>query len=404
MPGSPISRRAVAIGELPSYRAFNDFYANSAYARRRGDPGVIDFTFGNPHDMPPAAYVDALRGALAPRDKDWFAYKENVPAAREAAAEGLQRLLGLPFVPEDILLTTGGFTAIAAVMKAVADPGDEVIYSLPPWFFYEPLAVEAGLVPVRVPADPDTFDLDVAAIAAAVTPRTRIVIVNSPNNPTGRIYPPETLTRLAAALDGASARNGRRVYLLSDEPYNRLVFDGARFRSPVEFYPHAFIAYSYGKTHLAPGQRMGYVALPSAMPGREAMREAIRDTQTVMGWAFPNAAMQHALPRLEQFSIDVDRLQRRRDRLVDALRGMGYAVARPEGTFYLFPRSPIPDDRAFADGLAEQGIFVLPGSLFETPGFFRISLTANDDMIERGLPGFAAAIARAGVDGHAVRG
>lgn len=396
MTALPISKRAAAFQDLTSFKLIGDFYSSSTYARRRTDPDVIDFTFGNPHDLPPSAYVDALRQALIPQDKDWFAYKDYVPAAQEAAAAALARLLGMPFIPDDIMLTTGGFTAIAAVMKTVADPGDEVIYSLPPWFLYEGLAVEAGLTPVRVRINADTFDLDVDAIAAAVTPRTRIVIVNTPNNPTGRMYPPATLRRLATALDDASARNGRRIYLISDEPYNRIVFDGARFHSPLEFYPHSFLAYSYGKTHLSPGQRIGYVALPPTMPDRDVIRKTVKTMQIAMGWAFPNAALQYALPRLEQFSIDVDHLQRRRDRLVDVLSGMGYRVDRPEGTFYLWVRSPLADDRAFADRLAENGIFVMPGRLFETPGFFRISLTANDDMIERSLPGFAAAIARAG--------
>lgn len=396
MTALPISKRAAAFPELTSFRLIGDFYSSSTYARRRTDPDVIDFTFGNPHDMPPSAYVDALRQALIPQDKDWFAYKDYVPAAQEAAAAALARLLDMPFIPDDIMLTTGGFTAIAGAMKTVADPGDEVIYSLPPWFLYEGLAVEAGLTPVRVRIDADTFDLDVDAIAAAVTPRTRIVIVNTPNNPTGRMYPPATLRRLATALDDASARNGRRIYLISDEPYNRIVFDGARFHSPLEFYPYSFLAYSYGKTHLSPGQRIGYIALPPTMPDRDVIRQTVKNMQFAMGWAFPNAVLQYALPRLEQFSIDVDHLQRKRDRLVDVLSGMGYRVDRPEGTFYLWVRSPLVDDRAFADQLAENGIFVMPGRLFETPGFFRISLTANDDMIERSLPGFAAAIVRAG--------
>ena len=256
------------------------------------------------------------------------------------------------------------------------------------------MAVEAGLIPVRVRIDPDTFDLDVDAIAAAITPSTRLVIVNTPNNPTGRIYPPETLRRLATVLEEASARNGRRIYLISDEPYNRIVFDGARFHSPVDFYPFTFLAYSYGKTHLAPGQRIGYVALPPTMPRRPGAHPAtVLGVQIAIGWAFPNAVLQYAVPRLEQFSIDVAHLQRKRDRLVDALTGMGYDVTPPEGTFYLWVRSPLADDGAFAERLAEHDIFVMPGHLFETPGFFRISLTANDAMIERGLPGFAAAIA-----------
>ena len=397
MDPSPVSRRAMRIRGVTPYRLLDEYYSHSEYSHRRGDPAVIDFAFGNPHEMPQLAYVDTLREALTPRNKDWFAYTQYLPEAQEAAAEGLRRLVGVAFDPDDILLTTGGFAAISVAMKTVADPGDEVIYSLPPWFMYEGLAVEAGLVPVKVGIDAPSSDLDLDAIAAAITPRTRIVIVNTPNNPTGKIYTPATLRRLAAVLNEASDRNGRRIYLISDEPYNRIVFDGARFHSPAEFYPFTLLAYSYGKTHLSPGQRIGYIALPPTMPGREAMRQAIKDMTFTVGWAFPNAVMQHALPRLEQFSIDIEHLQRKRDHMVSALGNMGYDVRRPEGTFYLWVPSPTPDDLAFTGELARQDIFVLPGDMFEVPGFFRISLTANDDMIERSLPGFAAAIGQVAV-------
>ena len=362
---------------------------------RRGAPGLLDFTFGDPREMPPAAYVSALQAAVVPQHEGWFAYKMYEPAAQAAAAASLARLTDLPFEPDDILLTTGGFTALSVGMKVVADPGDEVVYSLPPWYAYETLVVEAGLRPVKVRIDPETLELDVDAIAAALTPRTRIVIVNSPNNPTGRVYAPETLRRLAAVLEEASMRHGRRIFLLSDEPYNRIVFGGERFRTPAEFYAHTLVAYSYGKTLLAPGQRIGYLALPPALPDREALRQAVQRLQLAVGWAFPNAVMQYALPELEKQSIDVARLERRRDLMVDALTGMGYRVHRPDGTFYLFPRSPIPDDEAFARLLAEQGILVMPGALFETPGFFRICLTATEETCERSLPGFAAALSQA---------
>ena len=387
------SRHARALHDITPMVAFRNFYAFGPYATRRFEPGVIDFTFGNPHDMPDREYVDTLRSMIEPQNKDWFAYKNYELAAQEAAAASLSRHLDVPFAAEDILLTNGGFSAISVSLKAVSDPGDEVIYSLPPWFLYESLIVDAGLVPRKVMINLETFDLDLEAIAGAINERTRIVLVNSPNNPTGKIYPPETLRRLATLLEEASVRNGRRIYVVSDEPYNRLIFDGSRFHSPIEFYPYSFLAYSYGKTHLAPGQRVGYLALPPTMPDREQIRQAAYDLQFVLGFSFPNALMQHALPRLELYSIDVARLQRRRDRLVEALRAMGYRVNCPEGAFYLFVNSPIADDEVFAERLTEDGIWVLPGRLFETPGFFRISLTANDDMIERSLPGFEKAIA-----------
>jgi aspartate aminotransferase len=387
-----VSARGEAVSRAVS-RIFSGYLEDIDYFTHRDQPGVLDFTFGDPREMPPERYVSALRTAVTPQHEGWFAYTMYEPAAQEAAAASLGRLTGLPFEPDDILLTTGGFTALAVGMKVVADPGDEVIYSLPPWFAYEALVVEAGLVPVKVGIDLETLDLDIDAIADAITPRTRIVIVNSPNNPTGRVYGPETLARLATVLEEASLRNGRRIFLLSDEPYNRIVFRGGRFRTPAEFYAHTLVAYSYGKTLLAPGQRLGYLALPPALPNREALRGAVHNLQIAIGWAFPNAVMQYALPELEQQPFDVERLERRRDLMVEALMGMGYRVHRPEGTFYLFPRSPIADDETFARLLLEQGILVMPGRIFETPGFFRICLTATEDTCERSLPGFAAALA-----------
>ena len=384
--------RARAVASIPSLLRLQVFLRTSTHAQRKLLPGICDFTLGNPHQMPQEAYVTALRDQLEPRNEAWFAYKSNEVEAQQAAAASLSRLLEMPFEPEDIHLTTGGFTAIAMALKAVADPGDEVIYSLPPWFLYEPILTEAGLVPVKVRINTETFDLDLEAIASAITPRTRVVIVNSPNNPTGRIYPPALLRDLAALLERASERNGRRIYLLSDEAYNRIVYDDARFHSPAEYYRHTLLAYSYGKTHLAPGQRVGYLALPPTMPDRDVLRELLSGLQIAMGWIYPNALLQYALPALETFSIDVGQLQRKRDRLHGELTGMGYRLHRPEGSFYLFVHSPIPDDEAFTESLAARDVFVLPGVLFETPGFFRVSLTANEEMVERSLPAFAEAI------------
>ena len=246
--------------------------------------------------------------------------------------------------------------------------------------------------PVRVFCDPHTYDLDLKRIEKAITPRTRGIIINSPNNPTGRIYPPETLIGLSEILDHTSRRNGRPIYLLSDESYNRIVFDGRRFPSPAVYYPNTFILYTYGKTLLAPGQRLGYIALPPTMPRREQIRPAIFVTQAATGYAFPDAVLQYALADLENLSIDVGRLQARRDRLAAALRDQGYEVIIPEGTFYLLVRSPLPDDWEFASALTRRNVLVMPGSILEMPGYFRISLTANDDMVERSLPVFAEAI------------
>jgi aspartate aminotransferase len=159
----------------------------------------------------------------------------------------------------------------------------------------------------------------------------------------------------------------------------------------VEFYPWSFLAYSYGKTLLSPGERIGYLAVPPSMPDREAFRDAIETIQISGGWLFPNASMQYALPRLEALAFDLPLFQRKRDVMVQALREIGYRVMVPEGTFYLFPKSPLADDAEFTAALDREGVLVLPGRMFETPGFFRISLTATMETIEASLPRFAAA-------------
>lgn len=372
-----------------------DFLQNSTWAEQLGDPEICDFVLGNPHEMPLPAFTGALKQHIEPETKDWFAYKQNEEPARAAVAHCLQQRRGVPFAPEDIFLTNGSFAALSVALAAVTDPGDEVIFISPPWFFYEALIAAAGATPVRVRCDPQTFDLDLAAIEAAITERTRAIIVNTPNNPTGKIYPAATLEALATLLEEAGQRNGRPIYLLADEAYCRIVYDGRDFPSPTAFYPRTFLIYTYGKTLLTPGQRLGYIAMPPAMPGRATLRQALYTAQLVTGFAFPNALLQHALPDLETLSIDVAHLQEKRDRLVTALGEIGYTLHVPEGTFYLLVRSPLEDDNAFIELLAAHDVFCLPGSVAECPGYFRISLTANDEMIERALPGFAAAFAEA---------
>jgi aspartate aminotransferase len=367
-----------------------EFLTQSKWAQRQGEPGIADFVVGNPHEMPLPEYVDAVRECLEPRRDDWFAYKMSEPTAQEAIAASLSSRGGAQFEPRDVSLTTGAFAGLAVLLKLLLEPGDEVVFISPPWFFYETLIVGHGGVPVRAKAQPPDFDLP--DISGLLTPRTRAVLVNSPNNPTGRVYPPSSLRALATVLTHASARHGRPIYLLSDEAYSRIVFDGRTFVSPTDFYPHSFVVYTYGKTLLTPGQRLGYIAMPASMPlaEREHLRNAITMAQVLTGYAFPNAVLQYALPRLEQLSIDVSALQRRRDRLVSALRSSGYELACPEGTFYLLPKAPIDDDRTFVDQLAEHDVFVLPGSAVELPGYFRISLTATDEMVEQAITIFAA--------------
>ena len=355
---------------------------------RRGTPGVADCMVGNPQEMPLPELVEVLSQNLRPRDKNWFAYKLNEPEATIPVARSLTRVTGLEWDPQDVFMTHAGFGALAVTLRALTEPGDEVIYLSPPWFFYELLIAAADAVPVRLNLVPPEFDLDPDAIAGAITPRTRAVIVNSPHNPTGRVYPLETLSRLATLLEDASRRNGRTVHLISDEPYRRILFDGIRYHSAAEVYPGTIITYSYGKVLLAPGQRLGYVAVPPTSPERDELRRAIELFQWATGYAFADALMQHSAADLEDVSIDIPRMQARRDRLVGALRAMGYQTTNPQGTFYILVRCPIDDDQAFAERLAANDVLVLPGTIVELPGWFRVSLTASDEMVEQAIPVF----------------
>jgi aspartate aminotransferase len=370
-------------------------FFNGPFSQLNLEPDVANFAVGNPQEMPLAGYVAALRTHLEPQDKDWFAYKLSEPASQRTVADTLTRRTGMDWDPADVAMTNGGFAALATAMRTLVDPGDEVIFLSPPWFFYEQLILASGGEPVRVKVEPPAFDLAVDGIAAAIGSRTRAVIVNSPHNPSGRIYGADDLHRLADVLADASGRIGHPIWIISDEPYNRIVFDGREYTSPSQRYPHTIITYSYGKTLLAPGQRIGYLTVPPTLPERAEIRDEIVLQQFAGGYLFPNALLQHSLAELERLSIDVGALERRRDRLVPALRDIGYDCTLPEGTFYCMARSPIPDDVAFADILAHHRVLVLPGTVVEVPGWFRISLTANDQMVEDAIPRFAAAWAEA---------
>lgn len=372
-----------------STRTLFDFV--STWDPLRQQIGVCDFAFGNPQEIALPGFASALQRNVVPADKDWYAYKRSEPEAQAVVAKRLTEWRDLPFEADDIALTPGAFGAITTALHALIDPGDEVVFSVPPWFFYEAMTLAVSGMPVKVPTMATDHDLDIEAIAAALTPRTRLVIVNTPNNPTGRIYPASTLQGLALVLEEASGRFGRPIFLLSDEPYARLVYSDAALVSPAAFYPNTMMSYSYGKILLTPGQRLGWLALSPNMPDRRQMRRQIQLAQMAGGWLFPNALMQHSIEDLEHLSIDLAELEHKRNLMGETLMSFGYDLRLPEGAFYLWVRSPEPDDFSFAMKLARRNVLVLPGSTSEGPGYFRISLTASRDMIERSLPVFAEA-------------
>jgi aspartate aminotransferase len=365
-----------------------EFIGDSTYEGRVMRPEACDFRFGNPQEMPLPEIQQALVKWAAPKNKDWFAYKFSDPSAVKVAVDSLRTRVGIDFDPRDIAMSTGAFGGLATALRAVVDPGDEVIYLSPPWFFYTPMILSLGAKPVRIDFTPPRFELPIESIEWHITPQTRAIIVNSPHNPSGRVFTEDELERLSHVLEASH----RTIYLISDESYSRILFDGRDFVSPLRFYDRSFLVYTYGKTLLAPGQRLGYIAMPPTMPEREELRRALLVSQLALGYTVPNALMQYAMEDLEKASVDIRALQKRRDVIVKALTEMGYETITPEGTFYVMVRSPIADDAEFTRRLADQDVFVLPGRMFELPGWFRISLTANDSMVERALPGFERAL------------
>ena len=371
-------------------RALRPFWEGVTHVQRPGArPIGADFMAGNPQEPTLPGFVEALQRWSVPASTDWFAYRMMHEPARQAAASSLTAELGVSIAAEDIFLTRGAGGAIVLALSTVVEPGGEVVFLSPPWFFYEAMILASGATPVRIRLVPPAFDLDVDAIIAALGPRTRAVIINTPHNPTGRIYPAVALERLAEGLTEVARRYGRPIWLISDEAYSRILFDGRSFLSPGLFHPYSMLAHTYSKSALAPGQRLGFLALAPALPEADVVRRALLNFSFGMA---PDAVMQYALPDIDGLLIDVPAIERRRDRMVAVLREQGYELHVPEGTFYLLPRAPLADDRAFCAFLAEEGVAVLPGYVVELPGYFRISLTATDEMVEWSLPVFARAI------------
>jgi aspartate aminotransferase len=351
-----------------------------------------DFLAGNPQELAPDNYVAALKRWADPLDKDWYGYKMAHPPALEAAARGLTAELGINFGPGDIVLARGAHGALGAALAAVVDPGDEVVFVSPPWFFYEAMILGVDAIPVKTTIRPPSWDLDLDAIAQSITARTRVVLLNTPHNPTGRIFPAESLKALATLLEEASERNRRPIYLLSDQAYSRILFDGNPMVTPGSFYPRSFLVHTYSKSSLTPGQRLGYLATPPDMPDKQEIHQALMAVGAATGNWLPDAIMQYALADIDTMSLDLEHLQAKRDRMVEALRGYGYELTVPEATFYLLVKAPTPNDAEFTQRLRRDKVLVLPGRAVEMPGYFRISLTATDDMIDRALPVFARAI------------
>jgi aspartate aminotransferase len=358
-----------------------------------GAENVFDFSLGNPNVPPPDIFEKTLRDLLDSGEARDHGYMPNTgyPFVREAVAAYVGEEQGADVAAEDIIMTCGAAGALNATFKALLDPGDEVITPAPYFVEYGAYADNHGGVLKTVPTRED-FTLDIDAIEAAINEKTKIVLINSPNNPTGQIYDAVSLTALGRLLAERGGATGRTIYLVSDEPYRKIVYDGARVPSIFGACPNSIIATSYSKELSIPGERLGYIAVNPAIDDRDNLLAALALTNRILGFVNAPALMQRVVARLQGVTVDVSEYDRKRRLLCQGLAACGYEFVTPPGAFYLFPRSPIPDDVAFVKTLQEELILVVPGSGFGGPGHFRISYCVDDGTITGAMPGFKRAI------------
>jgi len=388
----PVSKRIAAYQEKGSWiRKLFEEGAQMA-ADGSGKP-VYDFSIGNPDLEPPAEFKAALRRIIESDEKGTHKYMANVGylATRQAVADSLAADHDLPFTADSIIMTVGAGGAINVAFKALLDPGEEVVAVAPYFVEYRFYAENHDGVLVEAKAAPD-FDLDVADIEAHITERTRIVVITNPNNPTGVLYPQETLDALGDMLRRKSAGRERPIFLVDDAPYRKLVFDVDRCTSSFNAYENTLMGTSHSKDLGLPGERIGFLAVSPRLDQWQKVASAAAFTNRTLGFVNAPALMQRVAAELQDVTIDLDWYRRKRDRLYHALTEMGYETPFPGGAFYMFPKAPGGDDIAVIRKLKDLRVLVVPGSGFGTPGYFRIAYCCADEKIEGALPAFAAAI------------
>jgi aspartate aminotransferase len=352
-----------------------------------GADKVYDFTLGNPDVEPPKAFHDSfLELAKAPLP-GMHRYMNNAgyDETRAAVAKVLAGASDLPVQAAQVVMTCGAGGALNVVLKTLLNPGDEVIILTPFFVEYRFYIDNHGGVPVEVWTDRDTFQLDIPAIGAAITAKTRAVIICSPNNPTGVIYPAESLALLGELVSAKEKEFGRQICVISDEPYARIAFDGKSVPNIFRYVTNSVIVTSHSKDLALPGERIGYLAANPRMNEVGKFMEGAIFSNRVLGFVNAPALMQRLVAGLQHISVDIDAYQKKRDLLCDALVGMGFQMVRPDGAFYLFPKSPLADDVEFVRIAQRRRILLVPGAGFGAPGYFRIAYCVDQGMIERSL-------------------
>jgi aspartate aminotransferase len=359
--------------------------------QQHGEDNIFDFSLGNPVMEPPPVVHTTLRQLLKDPPAGMHRYMPNVGYAetRAAVAAQLAKETGVAFTAEHIVMCVGAAAGINVVLKTLLDPGDEVVFFAPyfvEYYFY--VDYHGGVA--KVVSTDAHFGLHLEVLEAALTPRSKVVLINSPNNPTGVIYPATILKQLGELLQRKEREFNTKIYLLSDEPYKKLIYGGLKYPEIYLHHPNSMSVTSHAKDLALPAERIGYIAVNPACADLTDLISGMSFTTRTMGFVNAPALMQRALVHLQGVTVDIQRYERQRNFFCDTLSAMGYQLVRPQGAFYIFPKSPIEDDVAFVKALQAKHILTVPGRGFGTPGHFRIAYCVEDRTIERAMDGFRA--------------
>jgi aspartate aminotransferase len=358
-----------------------------------GAENVYDFSLGNPDLDPPEKFFETFKEFAGKKTKGAHGYMPNAGSveARNAIAEKVSKDHEVKTSADQIVMTVGAAGGLNAVFKTILDPQDEVIIIKPYFVEYNFYVTNHGGVPVHVDSKAD-FSIDVDNIKKAVTGKTRAVLINSPNNPTGKIYHSKEIQALADLLKSESSARSKIIYLISDEPYREIVYNGAVVESIFKHYKNSIVVNSYSKSLSLPGERIGYIAASSSADGFDELMGGLILSNRILGFVNAPALMQRIVARLNESSVDVSVYKKRRDIFVSGLKEAGYDFTSPEGAFYIFCKSPGGNDIEFVQHLQKYNILVVPGTGFGAPGYFRIAYCVDDDIIKRSIPLFKEAI------------
>ena len=368
------------------------FEEGARLAAIHGRENVYDFSLGNPSVPAPEEVDRAIADIL--RDEDTlFVHGYNQSNSgyedvRQTVAEHINKLHGTEFSSKNIIMTVGAASGLNVAIKALVDPGEEILAFAPYFVEYGNYAANHGAKLRAVPADTMTFQPNLEAMAEMISAKTRAVIINSPNNPTGVVYSAETIMNLAKVLKEKQEQFGTDIYIISDEPYRELAYDGVEVPYVTKYYDNTVIGYSWSKSLSLPGERIGYLVFPSEMSDFENAIQAANIANRVLGYVNAPTLIQRVVAKCIDCKADIDAYDRNRKALYNGLVDAGYECAYPEGAFYLFVKSPIDDDVEFCAKAKKYNILIVPGKSFACPGFVRIAYCVSHDTIVNSIPAF----------------